>query len=172
MKILLTYSSKTGNTKKVAEGIYEIMPKESTDLMPINQVTNIDTYDTIFVGYWVDKGIPNEEAKNFMESIKNKKTGTFATLGAYPDSPHGVKSLQSGVDILETNNNEVICKFICQGKIDEKLIEFFKTLPKDHPHAISEEKLKRYEIAALHPDESDINRAQEIFEEGMRKLCN
>lgn len=170
MKILLTYSSKTGNTKKVAEGIYETLPKENTDFMSINEVKSIENYDAILVGYWVDKGQPNEEAKRFMKNIKNKKAGVFATLGAYPDSEHGIASLKCGVDMLKENGNEVITEFICQGKIDERLVEYFKTLPKDSPHAITEEKLKKYEIAAKHPDKEDIKKAQEIFTKGIERL--
>ena len=169
MKILLTYSSKTGNTKKVAEGLNQIMPKDITDFMTVNKVESIDKYDCIFVGYWVDKALPNDEAKVFMESIKNKKVGVFATLGAYPDSHHGRESLENGVNILKSNHNEVISEFICQGKIDERLVEMFKSFPEGHPHYVTEEKLKRYEIAAKHPDDNDIERAKEIFEKGMKE---
>jgi flavodoxin len=174
MKILLTYSSLTGNTKKVADGIFDILIKDQTVYRPIKEACslNLDEFDVIFIGSWVDKGMPNQEAREFMQKIREKQVGIFMTLGAYPDSEHAKTSLQSAVDILEENNNTIICKFICQGKISEKLIEFFKTLPSDHPHAITEEKLKRYEIAAKHPDEEDIKRAQEIFLEGLKKLCN
>ncbi|MCM8819681.1 MAG: flavodoxin family protein [Candidatus Omnitrophica bacterium] len=174
MKILLTYSSLTGNTKKIADGIYEILSKNQTVYIPIKEAVNLNLqeFDIIFIGCWVDKGMPNQEAKDFMKKINGKNVGIFMTLGAYPDSEHAKTSLQNAVNIIEENNNNVICKFICQGKISEKLIEFFKTLPKDHPHAITEEKLKRYEIASKHPNNEDIKTAQQIFKEGLDKLCN
>ncbi|ABV33807.1 MULTISPECIES: flavodoxin family protein [Pseudothermotoga] len=166
MKILLTYSSLTGNTKKVADGIHKVLKKYETTYLAMNEIHSkdfIDRFDIVIVGCWVDKGMPNKEALDFMKMIKNKKVGLFVTLGAYPDSQHAKGALQRCVEKIEENRNIVIAKFICQGKISEKLINFFKTLPPDHPHALTEEKLRGYEMAAKHPDEEDIRKAQEVF---------
>lgn len=172
MKILVTYSSRTGNTKKVAEGIFDSMPKENSTLLPMENVTAPEEYDVIFIGYWVDKGMPNAETQAFMEKVKGKNTGVFVTLGDYPHTNHAKESLQNGVRILENQRNKVLCEFICQGKIDEKLIEAFKKFPEGHFHALTEEKLKKYAIAALHPNDEDIREAQEIFKKGLERLCS
>lgn len=121
MKLLITYSSKTGNTKKLAEGLYNNLPFKEMDIMPIADVRNIDEYDTVLVGYWVDRAFPNKEAKIFMEQISGKRVGIFATLGAYPDSQHAWDSLVNGENIVKENNT-VIGKFICQGKIDPRIV--------------------------------------------------
>ena len=76
MNILITYSSKTGNTEKLATGIYKNINEEhglTVEIKPLAQVKCTENYDAILIGYWVDKGGPNEEAKKFMEKIKNKK---------------------------------------------------------------------------------------------------
>ena len=164
MKTLITYSSKTGNTKKLAEGIYKNIGLENVVIQPISEVENIDTYDNILVGYWVDKGGPNKEAAEFMQTIKGKRVGIFATLGAYPDTQHGWDSLINGEALIK-EENEVIGKYICQGAIDEKIINFFKTLGGDNPHAITPAKLKRYEIAKQHPNEADMLSAAILFRE-------
>lgn len=167
MKTLITYSSQTGNTKKLAEGIYKHINKNNKfdlDIMPISEVENIKEYEVILIGYWVDKGGPNKEAALFMEKISNKKIGIFATLGAYPDSRHAFESLVAGEDLIK-ENNEVIGKYICQGSVSPKLINYFKTLGPDNHHSISEEKLKRYKIAELHPNEIEMQSAAILFEE-------
>lgn len=164
MKILITYSSKTGNTKKLAEGLYNNLGHENMDIMPISEVNNLDNYDTVLAGYWVDKGGPNEEAKVFMENLQGKKVGLFATLGAYPDSEHAWKSLVNG-ESLVSEKNTVIGKYICQGKIDKRLIESFKNLPEGHVHRVTEEKLKRYKIAENHPNEIDILAGVNLFKD-------
>ena len=64
----------------------------NVSIKPIDEVKCIEDYDAILIGYWVDKGGPNKEAKEFMKRIKNKRVGIFATLGAYPDSNHGFNS--------------------------------------------------------------------------------
>ncbi len=164
MKVLVTYSSITGNTQKLAEGIYEGISADTKDIKPIREVTELNSYDIVLVGYWVDKGGPNEEAKKFLEGLEGKKVGLFATLGFWPDTEHGWNSLINGENIVK-EKNQIIAKFICQGKLSEKIISMFEKLPPDNPHAINNEKRKRYEIAKNHPSASDIAHAAELFRE-------
>lgn len=164
MNVLVTYSSLTGNTEKLAKGIYEELEATQKELLPIKEVTSIDSYDVILVGYWVDKGGPNAEAKRFLETIKDKKVGLFATLGYWPDTDHGHNSLINGENIVK-EHNKVIGKFICQGALSEKIISMFEKMPKDDPHAINEEKRRRYAIAKNHPSAVDIAFGAELFNE-------
>ena len=96
--ILVAYSSKTGNTKKLAEGILDGIKKmeggvvdtaDIVDIKDIKDISEIDKYDTVIAGYWVDKGGANEEAAVFLKKITGKKVGIFATLAYWPDSEHG-----------------------------------------------------------------------------------
>lgn len=164
MKLLITYSSNTGNTKKLAEGIYNNLPFEDMDIMPIADVKDMDKYDTVLVGYWVDQTGPNKEAKIFMEKIKGKRVGLFATLGAYPDSQHAWDSIVNGENIVK-DNNTVIGKFICQGKVNSKIVEMFKNLPEGKGPGMTPERLKKYSIAAKHPNEIDILAAVDLFKD-------
>ena len=131
MKTLITYSTLTGNTKKVAEAVFEAVSGEK-ELLPVKEVKNHEDYDKIIVGHWVDKGDANEESKKFMELIKNKKVGTFGTLGAYPDSDHAKNCVKKISDSLKENNNEIIAEFICQGAIDPKLMEVMRKMDSEY----------------------------------------
>lgn len=51
---LIVYSSKTGNTEKVAKKFYEAAG-ERCDLAAVKQVPAVDDYKVIFAGYWVIK---------------------------------------------------------------------------------------------------------------------
>lgn len=166
MNVLVTYSSKTGNTKKLAEGIFEELEKINVkkDILPMKEVANLENYDIILAGYWVDKGGPNEEAKKFLEKIENKKVGIFATLAFWPDSEHAYNAILNGEKLIK-DKNHVIGKYICQGKIDEKLIEVFEKMPEGNPHRPTPEKRKRYKLSANHPSKSDISVAAEMFRE-------
>ena len=164
MKILVTYSSKTGNTKKLAEGIYEGLGEKEKTILPMAEVESMDAYDIVLVGYWVDKGGPNEEAAKFLETIEGKKVGLFATLAFWPDSEHGYNSILAGEKLVKEKNH-VIGKYICQGKIDDKMIEIFEKMPEGNPHRPTPEKRKRYKISANHPSAADIAVAAELFGE-------
>ena len=164
MKVLVTYSSKTGNTKKVAEGIFEGLPVCEKTILPMSEAANLEEYDIVIAGYWVDKGGPNTEAGEYLKKISGKKVGLFATLAFWPDSEHAFKSVTAGEDLVKENNH-VIGKFICQGKIDEKLIEVFEKMPEGNPHKPTPEKRKRYAISANHTSTADIACAAELFRE-------
>lgn len=161
-KILVTYSSKTGNTEKVAIAISEAI--ENSELLKMKDVKDINQYDGIVVGYWADKGIANKEAVEFLKKINNKKCGLFATLGAYPDSEHSKDVINYGIDVLENQGNEILATFICQGKIDPKLTEMFKSFPEGHPHYMDEARRKRHEDASTHPDENDLKNSKIAFQ--------
>lgn len=162
MNILIAYSSKTGNTKTIAEAIKETIP--NSDILSISEIkntaNNIENYDLIFLGGWIDKGTFNTETLEFVKDIKNKKIAYFFTLGAYPESDHA-KDCVFAIDKLLTENlNKIIDKFFCQGAIDPKLIEFMKKLPQDHIMAPNEERIKRWNDAKTHPDNNDIENAK------------
>lgn len=164
MKVLVTYSSKTGNTKKLADGIFEGLGEIEKSIFPMSEVNSLEDYDIILAGYWVDKGGPNEEAKKFLEKIENKKVGLFATLAFWPDSEHGYNSILNGEKLVKEKNH-IIGKYICQGKIDEKMVELFEKMPEGNPHKPTPEKRKRYKISANHPSVADIEVAKEMFRE-------
>ena len=66
MKILLAYSSRTKNTKKVAEAIYnEIKNLADVTLLDIKrQKTKLqEQYDLYILGAWTDKTTANKKCK-------------------------------------------------------------------------------------------------------------
>jgi flavodoxin len=163
MKTAIIYSSLTGNTKLLAEKIYESSPG-NTVLIDINSRFEQNEYEKIIFGFWVDRGSADKKTLSVIETISNKKIGFFATLGAYPDSEHAKKVIENVKKEFEKNNNEVSATFICQGKVSESLKEKMKSFPKEHPHYPDEARLKRWAEADLHPNENDFCNAKSIFE--------
>lgn len=75
-RFLIVYSSKTGNTEKVAKKFYEVAG-ERCDLAAVKQVPAVDDYKVIFAGYWVDKGEPDKDMQEFLQTLDNKKVVLF-----------------------------------------------------------------------------------------------
>lgn len=163
MKNIVIYSSKTGNTKKVAEAISGFY---KCDIQPIEEVNveGLAEYDNIILGCWNDKGTADKKSLDLFEKLENLSLGLFKTLGAEPDSEHAKKSLQSCVDLLEKNGNKVKATFMCQGKIDPKLTEMFKKMGENSPHKMDEQRMKRHMEAAKHPNQDDFDNAIKAFE--------
>ena len=163
MKTLVVYSSKTGNTQKVARAIYDALP-EPKEIFSAKEAPDPSEYDFLALGFWVDKGTANAGSARYMATVKGKKVGLFGTLGAYPDSDHAKQCLEKAKALVQ--GNEILGEFLCQGKVDPTLIKMMETRMKDDPHhSITPERRARLEEAAKHPDEKDLADAQALFVE-------
>nr|WP_092072366.1 flavodoxin family protein [Dendrosporobacter quercicolus]NSL48568.1 flavodoxin [Dendrosporobacter quercicolus DSM 1736]SDM40786.1 Flavodoxin [Dendrosporobacter quercicolus] len=169
MRTLIVYSSLTGNTKKVAEAIAGVFGSAAS-LFPVETAPPADDYDFVAVGFWVDRGTADKKAQDYLKTIKGKQVALFATLGAYPDSAHAANSMGNAAALLD-DTNQLVGDFICQGKVDPRLIEKFKDLPDGHPHALTPDRLERHREAAKHPDAQDLQAARETFTGIKHKLC-
>ena len=100
MKVSILYSSKTGNTRKLAYSIANELSDFEITITDIKTMESLPQADAYLIGYWVDKAQPNEEAKHCIEQITGKPVGLFGTLGAYAYSSHGSQSMQNANAML------------------------------------------------------------------------
>ncbi len=166
MKSLIVYSSRTGNTRSIAEAIHDALP--DSDLVPLEQAPAPETlpgnYDLICLGYWVDRGMPDAKAKAYLEAMSGVCAALFGTLGAWPDSEHARECVRKSEALLRepARGNTVMGSFICQGKVDPHVIAMMsKTAASAHP--MTPERKARLEEAAKHPDDADRAGAKECF---------
>jgi flavodoxin len=154
---LIVYSSRTGNTRKLAEGIRLGLLEGGVPARIAAVEEKPDAADApwVLVGFWADKGQADQKALEYIRSLEGRKIGLFGTLGAEPGSNHA-RELAKKTEALAAEKNTCLGSFLCQGKIDPALTEQFKKFPPNHPHAMNEERRKRHEEAAKHPDEEDI----------------
>lgn len=105
--------------------------------------------------------------QNYLKEIKGKKLAFFGTLGAYPDSEHAKECMRKAEDMAL--GNEVCGHFICQGRIDPKLLEMMAKMP-NNPHPMTEERRARIEEAKKHPNEDDFHAARQCFQDIFQRL--
>lgn len=167
MKILIAYSSKTKNTKKVAEAIYEeIKTKNSVSIIDIRKCKNkLPDFDLYILGCWVDKATLNKNMQKFIEkqNILSKNVALFMTCGVPDTHYHAKDSINNFKEYMQKRNNKVVSTFICQGKIDPKILIVFKFLTWKNPdfiHKINNEMLEWVKTSKTHPDINDLNNAK------------
>lgn len=171
MKTIVLYSSKTGNTKKVAEAIASVLP-QGTPCLDLTRSLPADlaTYDCVFLGFWVDKGTADAAAQKVLPRLHNPHVALFATLGANPHSDHARKSLENGAALLPEGVELLDC-FICQGKVDPQLIEaMYKRFPPESLHGRNPQSEARHKAAATHPDAQDLEAAAAFARSVLGKL--
>ncbi|MFP4533163.1 MAG: flavodoxin family protein [Desulfobacterales bacterium] len=168
MNSIVVYSSRTGNTLKVAQAVYEALPSPRA-LFPVDDAPDPDAYDFIALGFWVDKGTADEKARRYLEKLKGKPIFLFGTLGAYPDSDHGKKCMEN-VKALAAGN-QILGTFLCQGRVDPEMIKWMEeNLQHDPHHAMTPERRARLREAERHPDTDDLNAAENRVRGALNKM--
>lgn len=82
MKALVVYSSRTGNTRKSPKPSPPFFPAVRS--IPWSPLPRPRATIWLPVGYWVDKGMPDAQAKAYLETVRDAKVALFGTLGAWP----------------------------------------------------------------------------------------
>jgi len=114
-RILVTYQSQTGNTKRVAQAIYEALP-EPKEIKPIKEAQSLEEYDLTFLGFPIHGSGPNPKAKSYLESYtKGKQIALFITHAAPEDAPEMPESIQKFCDAA--GEADIVDVFHCQGQL-------------------------------------------------------
>jgi flavodoxin len=124
VKVLVTYKSDTGSTKKVAEAIYEeIGFGVEKELKSMADVTCLDSYDLSFVGFPIQQnGIP-APAKQFFDTVcQGKKTALFITHAAMEGTSMADEFVGKCREAITGVN--VIASFDCQGELNEGIKQY------------------------------------------------
>jgi len=124
MKVLVTYWSQTGNTKRVAEAVFEALPGEKT-ILPMDQVTSADGFDLILAGFPVMQFGPSAFAGEFIRRhTAGRKTALFVThaMPVHSDDPRQQALLEKVLSRCRAaaSASEMVGFFHCQGELSEK----------------------------------------------------
>ena len=81
----ILYSSKTGNTKKLAEKIREVLPEENCDYFGTEGAKALSS-DILYIGFWTDIGNADPATLELLKVYKEpweekgKETGKIQTI--------------------------------------------------------------------------------------------
>ena len=164
MKILVTYFSQTGNTKKIADAIFEEIQTDK-EIKPINEVNNLDEYEFAFIGFPVHAGGPAKKAADFIKKhATDKKVAIFVTHAMPADN-------EMLPDLLNkckkaANKADIEGFFDCQGVLAEKVAQML--LKSGNPQLEFFGKMR--DMTVGHPNEEEIESARNFAKEIIEKL--
>ena len=163
MKVIVTYMSQTGNTKKVAEAIFQEI-KGKKEIKPMEEVSSLEGYDLAFVGSPMQASGMAGDAKSFLEQhSKGKDIALFITHASPEHEPQlkewlrNCKAAAAGANLLGV--------FDCQGEMSQALADFM--VNSGDPTLVEWGK-KRSETVGQ-PDAASLKKARTFAREIMKK---
>jgi flavodoxin len=167
MKILVTYRSVTGNTKKIADAIFGEIDADK-EIKNIRDVESLDGYDFIFVGCPIEGYGPAKVSRKWMKDhLNGKRIGLFCTHGA----PEMAPTLPPWLDQVKGAANdagaEVVTFFNCQGEMGQRVLEMLLNSDKEEERQMG---AFGRDMTIGQPDESRVEKAREFARETMKAI--
>ena len=160
-KTLVTYFSRSGNTKKVAEAIFEAI-EGAKDLKAIEEAQPLDDYSLVFVGFPVQSHSVPYKVEEFLKTIPaKKKIALFCTRGALPGHRLSREAIEHAVILAA--KAKVLGTFAVRGRISMQASEALSRSP-EH-----QEWTDMAASANTHPNETDLTEAK-VFARQIRTL--
>jgi flavodoxin len=154
MKALVTYYSQTGNTKNLAQAVYDGIERAGKDILPIDETGTFEEYDVIFCGFPVQAHSVPEKAESFLKKIpKGKKIALFATHGSLRGGSLAITAFYKALSL--TSKQTVLGTFGCRGKVKSDIIDALMNKAEHREWALEARS------AIGHPDEADLEDAKE-----------
>ena len=118
MNYAIVYSSRTGNTKKLAEVIHEKLDQEDCVYFGPLKDVNYQTIkaERIYIGFWTNQGRCDEALEKFIKNLRNNEVFLFGTAG-FGKSQEYFDSIINNVKKIVPADVRVVGSFICQGSM-------------------------------------------------------
>jgi flavodoxin len=159
MKTLVVYSSQSGNTRKLADAVFDFIDAEK-EIYPVDEAPDPSGYDTVAIGFWLKAGKPDPLSLEFLSKIKAQRLFLIATHGAAAGSAHAKDAMSRAKSLVP--EAKVLGTFSCQGEVNPEVLE--RVSQKPEPPVW----LKDAPNAAGHPNRNDMQELKKLLEK-MRK---
>jgi flavodoxin len=157
MKVLVTYFSETGNTEKLAKAVFEAVESSKKEILPVQEVTAIDGYDVIFIGFPVHShNVPGKVEALVKKLPEGQKVAYFATHGSLRGGELAVTAFYHALNLAK--KAVILGTFGCRGKVKQQIIDAL--MEKLEHRAWAQEA----QSATGHPDEADLEDARDWVE--------
>jgi flavodoxin len=150
MRYAVLYDSETGNTRKLAEHIFQAIDSASKTLVDLRIDTQMPQADLYFVGFPIHKKNCGMRIVDCLEQIETGKVVLFGTCGMKPTEKYKQK-LEESLGIWLSDDVEYLGLFLCQGRTTEAQKNYFCDSNPEYREKIKE----MMNEGDRHPNEND-----------------
>lgn len=158
MTYSVVYSSKTGNTRMLAEAIRSFLPEDCTYMgEPSSQALSADR---IYVGFWTDKGTCDPETAAFLSALTTQEVFLFGTAG-FGGSAEYFEKILAEVKQKLGPQVRLIGTYMCQGKMPQGVRRRYEAMEESPRRQML---LDNFDRALSHPDEADLQHLKDALQ--------
>lgn len=156
MTYAIVYSSKTGNTRLLAETLRDTLP--AGDCLYFGTPSDEALHaERIYVGFWTDKGTCDADTAAFLSRVTTQEVFLFGTAGFGGAPAYFDKILAAARQNLP--NGVTLCgSYMCQGKMPAAVRARYETM-EDSPRR--QMMLDNFDAALSHPDAADLSQLRD-----------
>ena len=152
MSYSIVYSSHTGNTALLAQTIRNALPANDCVYFGAPDAKALAA-DTIYAGFWTDKGTCDEQIAQFLQSLSGQKVFLFGTAG-FGGAPAYFEQILNRVQENLPETTELIGSYMCQGKMPAAVRARYEAM-EDNPRRAA--MIENFDRALSHPDAQDLD---------------
>ncbi len=169
-KFLIIYASTTGNTKMIAEEIYNSIkvPDYEKELVDIRNWNGTHEGETYFIGFWVNRGTCSLEIIDLLSSLHGKNIALFGTCGT-GDKCGYFSAIEKSVTAWVADDNNYLGSYFCQGKMPARIRVKYECLSEKVGKEKADLMIANYDEALKHPDKQDLLKANIFADEVIKK---
>ena len=155
MTYAIVYSSKTGNTQRLAETIRAALSDQTLLYCGAPDAQALAA-DTIFVGFWTDKGSCDADTAAFIDTLSNQRVFLFGTCGFGGDAAYFDRILNNVEGKLPADTT-LVGRFLCQGRMPQAVRSRYEKLAEDPDKRTQmTQMIANFDAALSHPDDNDL----------------
>lgn len=152
MSYSIVYSSRTGNTALLAQTIRDTLPANDCVYFGAPDAKALAA-DTIYAGFWTDKGTCDEQVAQFLQNLSGQKVFLFGTAG-FGGAPAYFEQILNRVRENLPETTELIGSYMCQGKMPAAVRARYEAM-EDNPRRAA--MIENFDRALSHPDAQDLD---------------
>lgn len=150
MQFSIVYSSKTGNTRQLAEALHQALPAQCCLYFGPPDPAALQA-PLVYVGFWTDKGCCDRETDAFLQQLDGQKVFLFGTAGFGGEAAYFDRILQAVAARL-AGRGQLVGAHLCQGRMPPAVRRRYEAM-EEGPRR--QQMLDNYDRGLSHPDRGD-----------------
>lgn len=169
MTYSIVYSSKTGNTKMLADALHQALPADDCLYFGAPDAQALAA-ERVYIGFWTDKGTCDAETAAFLAQLTQQEIFLFGTCGFGGGVAYFEQILARVRDLLP-ESVQLVGSYLCPGKMPQSVRDRYVRIAEEEPAKRShmQKMIFNFDCALSHPDANDLQALIEEVENCQKK---